>query len=116
LATQKIYDEKLELHPTANQEIRDFSENVLEFIMFNNENLQDARLSNEDLERAHEFEKENDKTRNALRESSVKRIGQSGRVKPEITFMEIIKNFERIGDYSLNISQALARMVVPNAK
>ena len=111
-ATQKRYDEKIELHPNADQEIGNFSEDVLEFMQFNIENLLNASLSDEDLEKALEFESDNDKTRNALRETSVERISKSGEVKPEILFMEIIKNFERIGDYSLNISQALARVVV----
>ncbi|MCP4751868.1 MAG: Na/Pi cotransporter family protein [Proteobacteria bacterium] len=112
LATQKRYDEDIKLHPLADQELKDFSESVLEFMQFNIENLLNARLSEEDLKKAVEFEKENDKTRNALRETSVKRISETGLVQPEILFMEIIKNFERIGDYSLNISQALARVVV----
>ncbi|MBU2515036.1 Na/Pi cotransporter family protein [bacterium] len=111
LSTQKRYDEKMELHPNADQEIRDFSDEVLEFMQFNIENLLNARLSDDDLKKAIEFESENDKTRNTLRETSVQRISQTGRVAPEILFMEIIKNFERIGDYSLNISQALVRMV-----
>ena len=79
---------------------------------FNIENLADSRLSDEDLKRAVEFASENDKTRNALRETSVRRLSQTGQVKPEILFMDIIKYFERIGDYSLNISQVLARVVV----
>lgn len=110
-ATQKRYDEKIELHPHADEEIGNFSEDVLEFMQFNIENLLNATLSDGDLEKAVEFESENDKTRNALRETSVQRISNSGEVAPEILFMDIIKNFERIGDYSLNISQALARVV-----
>ncbi len=112
LVTQKKYDENIELHPNADEEIRGFADDVLEFIQFNVENLLNSRLSDEDLQKAHEFESESDKTRNALRETSVMRIGQTGNVKPEILFMEVIKNFERIGDYSLNISQALAKVVV----
>ncbi len=111
-AAQRRYDEKMELHPHADQEIKQFSENVLAFMEFNIENLADSRLSDEDLKKALEFESENDKIRNALRETSVQRISQTGQVEPEILFMDIIKYFERIGDYSLNISQALARVVV----
>ncbi|MBT4088426.1 MAG: Na/Pi cotransporter family protein, partial [Deltaproteobacteria bacterium] len=112
-AAQRRYDEKMELHPHADQEIKQFSDDVLAFMEFNIENLADSRLSDNDLKRALEFESENDKTRNALRETSVQRISQTGQVEPEILFMDIIKYFERIGDYSLNISEALARVVVP---
>ncbi len=100
------------MQPNADEEIGNFSDEVLEFMQFNIENLLNSSLSDEDLKKAVEFESDNDKTRNALRETSVERISKSGEVEPEILFMEIIKNFERIGDYSLNISQALARVVV----
>jgi len=111
LETEKRYEQKIDLHPTANQEIKDFSEDVIEFMQFNIENLQDAKLSDEDLRRAIKLEMKIDDVRDMLRESSVKRIGETGLVKQEMLFMEIIKNFERIGDYSLNISEAIKRMV-----
>ncbi len=111
LATQKRYDNHMDLHPNANKEIKKFSDDVIDFMQFNIENLLDASLSEEELKKALQFEIENDKTRNDLRETSVQRISETGKVESEILFMEIIKNFERIGDYSLNISQALAGVV-----
>jgi len=109
LATQKRYDDKIELHPTANDEIRNFSNEVIEFITFNIENLQTVNLRDTDLRIAIDLEMKIDDLRDMLRESSVKRIGESGEVKREMLFMEIIKNFERIGDYSLNISEAIKK-------
>lgn len=111
LSAEKRFEDKMELHPTANEEIKKFSDDVLEFIHFNIENLADASLSDEDLKHAVELEAQIDASREDLRENSVKRIGETGRVKTEMLFMEIIKNFERIGDYSLNIAQALKRIV-----
>ncbi|MBU3918041.1 Na/Pi cotransporter family protein, partial [bacterium] len=111
LTMQKKYNQKIELHPTADAEIREFSEKVIEFIMFNIENLQDAKLTDEDIEYALELEDFIDASREALRESSVNRISESGKVRAEMIFMDIIKNFERIGDYSLNIAEAMKRMV-----
>ncbi|MBU3917026.1 Na/Pi cotransporter family protein [bacterium] len=110
-ATQKRYDEKMELHPTVNDEIRDFSIDVVDFMLFNIENLQDARLSDEELRRAIEYEIKIDDARDLLRENSVQRISEGGKVKDEMLFMEIIKNFERIGDYSLNIAESIKKMV-----
>jgi len=112
IATQTRYDSNMKLHPNADQEIKSFSEDVSEFLQFNIENLLNAKLSDKELKKAYEYESENDKRRNALRDTSVRRISATGQVEPEILFMDIIKNFERIGDYSLNISQALAKMVV----
>ncbi|MBU2643919.1 Na/Pi cotransporter family protein [bacterium] len=116
LLVQKRYNDKIELHPTANQEIRDFADEVIEFILFNIENLQDAELRGADLRVAIEHEIKIDDSRDTLRESSVNRIIESGQVQREMLFMEIIKNFERIGDYSLNISEALKKTVVKPRK
>ncbi|MFH2130694.1 MAG: PhoU domain-containing protein, partial [bacterium] len=116
LLVQKRYNEQIELHPTANQEIRDFADEVIEFILFNIENLQDAELRGADLRVAIEHEIKIDDSRDTLRESSVNRIIESGKVQREMLFMEIIKNFERIGDYSLNISEALKKTVLKPRK
>ncbi len=111
ITLQKKYNNNIELHPTANEEIKEFSDKVLEFIISNIENLSITKFTDEDLKYAIELEDLIDNSRESLRESSVKRISESGNVKTEMIFMDIIKNFERIGDYSLNISQALKRMV-----
>ena len=109
---QTRYNERIELHPTASEEIESFASDVTEFIQFNIENLADARLREPDLRFAIDLEIKIDDSRNELRESSVNRIQQSGDVKREMIFMDIIKNFERIGDYSLNISEAVKKTVL----
>jgi phosphate:Na+ symporter len=109
LVTQKRYENKIELHPTANEEIRNFADEVIEFMTFNIENLLVPNLRDADLRIAIDLEIKIDDLRDILRESSVKRIGESDDVQREMLFMEIIKNFERIGDYSLNISEAVKK-------
>ncbi len=109
LTVQKRYDNKIELHPTANEEIKNFADEVIEFMMFNMENLLVPNLRDTDLRIAIDLEIKIDDLRDMLRESSVKRIGESEDVQREMLFMEIIKNFERIGDYSLNISEAIKK-------
>ena len=108
---QTRYDERIQLHPTANEEIESFASDVTEFMQFNIENLADADLRDTDLKTAIKLEIKIDDSRNELRESSVNRIQESGDVKREMIFMDIIKNFERIGDYSLNISEAVKKTV-----
>jgi len=112
LDAQKRYDEHIELHPTANQEIRDFADEVIKFILFNLDNLQTVNLRDADLKIAIDLEIKIDNFRDRLRDSSVNRISESGQVKREMLFMDIIKNFERIGDYSLNISEAIKKTTV----
>ena len=84
---------------------------MTEFIQFNVENLAEATLREPDLRFAIDLEIKIDDSRNKLRENSVNRIKENGDVKREMLFMDIIKNFERIGDYSLNISEAIKKTV-----
>ena len=109
---QTRYNERIQLHPTTNEEIESFASDVTEFMQFNIENLADADLKDTDLKTAIQLEIKIDDSRNELRESSVNRIQESGDVKREMIFMDIIKNFERIGDYSLNISEAVKKTVL----
>jgi phosphate:Na+ symporter len=111
LSIRKKHDENLQLHPTVNEEIKEFSHKVIEFMEFNIENLQTAKVTEEELRRAIKLEISIDDARDELRENSVKRIRETGKVETEMLFMNIIKNFERIGDYSLNISEAIKRML-----
>jgi len=109
---QTRYNERIQLHPTASEEIESFASDVTEFIQFNIENLADADLRDTDLKFAIDLEIKIDDSRNELRESSVNRIQESGDVKREMIFLDIIKNFERIGDYSLNVSEAVKKTVL----
>jgi phosphate:Na+ symporter len=111
LSILKKHERNLHLHPTVNEEIKEFSHKVTEFMEFNIENLQTAKVSEEELRHAIKLEISIDDARDELRENSVKRIRETGKVETEMLFMDIIKNFGRIGDYSLNISEAIKRML-----
>ena len=54
--------------------------------------------------------KEIDDLRNKLLDSSRDRLSKGSDPKSELLFMDIIKHLEHIGDYSLNISQALEQL------
>ena len=89
-------------------EIKHFATQVVEFMELNQDHIAQATQFNElDLDKAFELEKGIDASRKELRKTSTKRIQEEGNVKAELLFMDVLKNFERIGDYSLNISQAL---------
>ena len=48
--------------------------------------------------------------RNVLKKSAQKRIKKGADVKAEILYIDILRQIERIGDFSLNISQAMQTM------
>ena len=72
------------------------------FIM---ENIKE--MSDEELNRSIKYENEIDDMRNKFINSSSNRLSKDSNSKSELIFIDIIKHLEHIGDFSLNISQAL---------
>jgi phosphate:Na+ symporter len=81
----------------------------MDFIEFNKRHLNE-RLSEEELDSAFELERRIDKYRDALKKTAQARLKKESRIKSELLFMDFVGHLEHIGDYSLNISQALRRM------
>ena len=92
-----------------NEEIIDFYTFVFKFTEWNSSFISDniKPMNNLDLDKSIKYENEIDEIRNKLLDSSQKRLSKSSNPKSELIFMDIIKHLEHIGDYSLNISQAL---------
>ena len=95
-----------------NKEIIDFYAFVLNFIEWNSLFISDniKPMSSLDLDKSIKYENEIDAIRNKLLDSSQKRLSNSSNPRSELIFMDIIKHLEHVGDYSLNISQALEQL------
>ena len=91
-----------------NQIIELFSK-VNEFIDWNHSFIINdiAEMSIKDLEKSIKYENEIDDLRNQFIDSSGSRLSQDSNSKTELIFIDIIKHLEHIGDFALNISQAL---------
>jgi len=109
LTIQRKYEKKMNFHRNANDEIKIFADQVIEFIRLNIQQIKSEVFSEKNLKDAYQLENQIDESRAIMRKNSVERIQEHGYVKSELLFMDILKNFERIGDYSLNISQALRK-------
>lgn len=105
LLTQKKYDKKIDLHPKANEEIRDYSNLVKEFIDFYKQHL-DTHLEERDLELAFKLEQKINESRNKLKKAARYRLQEGANVRSELLYLDLLKNFEHIGDNALNIAQA----------
>ena len=64
-------------------------------------------MSDDDLNKSIDYENEIDDMRNEFIDSSSIRLSKDSDAKSELIFIDIIKHLEHIGDFSLNISQAL---------
>ena len=82
---------------------------VREFLDWNHVFIvQDIKqMSEDDLKKSINYENEIDDMRNEFIRLSGDRLSRGSNSKTELLFIDIIKHLEHIGDFSLNISQAL---------
>jgi len=105
----KRFEEGIEFNQEMNKEILEIYATVIEFINWNNSFIEKdiTVMTESDLNKSIQYENKIDDMRNKLLDSSRDRLAKGSNAKAELLFMDIIKHLEHIGDYSLNISQAL---------
>ena len=105
-------DNEFEFKDVMNNEITNYHELVLEFIKWNESFISQniKSMTSQDLEKSIKYERKIDDRRNKLIDLSRKRLTEGSNAKAELLFMDIAKHLEHIGDYSLNISQALEQI------
>ncbi len=107
LITKKKYDRKLQMHPEATQEINDIAKAVKEFMSLYNAKMLE-HMKRDDLKQAYDIENEINNIRKKYKHNARERIttGKSD-IQAELLYIDLLRHFEHIGDYSLNIAQAL---------
>jgi phosphate:Na+ symporter len=109
ILVQRRYKKKLTLHKKADNEIKDYSDIIIDFVKFFKANI-NKHLDGEGLATAYNFEHKINDNRNKLKKASQKRLQNGADVNSELLYLDILKNFEHIGDNSLNIAQALRQI------
>jgi len=107
-----LISEKLEkntLNSEMKEQILELFNKVNEFIDWNHSFIANdiKQMSAKDIEKSISYENEIDDMRNNLIDLSSSRLSKDSNSASELIFIDIIKNLEHIGDFSLNISQAL---------
>ena len=99
----------LEFDNDMDSQVLELHELVMEFINWNHsfitKNIEP--MTSQNLDKSIKYENRIDDMRNKFLDISRNRISKGSNPKAELLFMDIIKHLEHIGDYSLNISQAL---------
>jgi len=96
----------LSFHKNASAEISDYAMKVADFLRYNADFLNN-RLASQEFTIAAEMEEGINDQRKALTRLSRKNIEKGGNLRGELLYMEIIRHMEHIGDFCLNISQAI---------
>lgn len=106
LASERRYKKGLVIPEEAMNSLKPITKTVTEFLAFIQTNL-DHHVSEEKMQKALALEAKVDKQRKTLRKESRKRIQKGSNVKVELLYLDIVKHIEHIGDYALNIAEAL---------
>lgn len=107
LITKEKYDKKYQMHPEATQEITDIAKTVKEFMSLYNAKMLE-HMKRDDLKQAYNIEKEITNIKEKYKYNARERIiSGTADVQAELLYIDLLRHFEHIGDYSLNIAQAL---------
>ena len=106
---KKKHDKSITFHSTAEEDLRAYSNLVKEFIDRYNNHLT-RQFNTRELEQAYSLENEVNRLRHSLSKSARKRLQKGSDVQSELLYLDLVKSLENIGDYSLNIAQALRQM------
>ena len=111
LQIEKLKD-KLKFTDEMNNQVVECYNMVMKFIQWNNSFISNniKSMTKEELNLSIKYENEIDDMRNKLIDSSRDRLSKGLNPKAELLFIDVIKHLEHIGDYSLNISQALEQI------
>lgn len=97
---------KITIAEEAINDLSPYAEQVLEFAGFVDQLLLDT-CSEEDLSRARKLERQINAMRNQLKKASRQRIQEGAGLKGELLVLDVISHLEHMGDYSLNIAEAI---------
>lgn len=105
LAERKA-EKGIDLDDALTKEIEGYADLVSEFLTFNKRHLL-SHLSEEEYVRAEEMETRLNKHQKKYKKAAQKRLRTGSSVKAELFYLDLLRHLEHLGDYSLEISQAL---------
>ena len=109
ILAERRYRKNITFPDTSIADLEPYTGRVAEFIEFIKERL-NRHLSRAELDTAFKLEESVNEYRNRLKDEAQERLSKGSDVKSELTFIEIVRKIEQIGDHALNIAQALRQI------
>ena len=105
--TERIIENNLSFTPAANEDIRKISGKVTEFLNLVTKGMQ--KHDEHFMKEALFIENDIDTMREELRQVHIRRL-RSGdcAIDPGLVYINLLSNFEKMGDYCYNIAEAVA--------
>jgi phosphate:Na+ symporter len=105
--TEIIIENKIPFTSTAMADIKKISGKVLDFL--NHVTVGIKSHDKDFMERAIQLENDIDSMRENMRQDHIKRLRRGEcKIDPGLIYIDLLSNFEKIGDYCFNIAQAVA--------
>ena len=106
-AVEKLIEERLQFSSTALTDIKMISEKVMDFLQLVSEGM--YKHGGNFMQMAEEIENAIDDMREEMREKHVCRLrNRECSIESGLIFINLLTNFEKIGDYCFNIAEAVA--------
>ncbi|NCD33920.1 MAG: Na/Pi cotransporter family protein [Spartobacteria bacterium] len=102
-------DWKAKLHKKAPDQFMNYISLVLDFLNYNSDFAQ-HQLKNYDFNIAVNLEVAINQKRDQLQRISRRKLEKGADVRSELFFLDVVRHLEHIGDYSLNIAQAIREL------
>ena len=109
LLAERRYQKKISIDESGFDDLKPFSEIVQNFLGFIKTHL-NRYISDKELKAAMELEMEVDNQRQILRKKAQTRLQEGKNVKGELLYIDIVRHIEHIGDYAMNIAEALRHL------
>lgn len=109
LLAERRYQRKIPLNKSGYDDLKPYSETVQQFVEFIKQHL-NRYLNDDELEAAIVLETEIDNQRKILRKKAQYRLQEGENVKGELLYIDIVRHMEHIGDYAMNIAEALRHL------
>jgi phosphate:Na+ symporter len=106
LLCQRRSNKNITLPKKALEDLAPYTDLVQQFMAFTTSHLNES-ISETQFSEAYHLEDEIDALRKKLKKSAQIRLQQGAEVKGELLFIDMLQHIEHIGDYCLNISEAL---------
>lgn len=109
ILTERKYDQEILFAPEGFEELNRYIDDVQQFVDFIKDHL-NRHISTTDLNQANLYEANINSTRNKLLEAAQDRLGKGSDIKAELMLLDFVRHLEHIGDYCINIAEALVNV------
>ncbi len=106
LLSERRYNKGYHFTEESHKKLDDYSELVQQFIDFIRDHM-DRKITNTDLQTANKYENEINTIRNDMRKMAQRDLKAGAHVKTELLLLDKVRHLEHIGDYCINIAEAL---------